>query len=146
MWLLYLVATNNRDFMINKLVISVLIVLLSIPPSAGTTAWMAMSMSDSGPASASLMPMDAMHQHHMPSAASGQASAEDPGQAHDHREADCEEHCMSCSSHCSSTAIVSSSRYYFDPVQHLAGTLTGATSNRHELLFRPPILVQGSAG
>ena len=141
-----MVASSNRDFMINKLVISVLVMLLSFPLSAGTTAWMAMSMSDSVPASENPMSMDAIHHHHMPSAETGQAPAEDPGQAHDHHESDCGDHCMSCSSHCSSTAIVSSSRYYFDPVQHLAGTLTGATSNRHELLFRPPILVQGSAG
>ena len=127
--------------MLQKSLALVLTCLLLAPLNSGAAAWMAMSMSEgdlSSPAAEghhihdSHETRDARHggDHHAHSM---------PVEDHDHSEEDCEEHCMSCSNHCSSLAIVSNHVEGFQQsVQQLA-VADGLVSNHSELLFRPPI-------
>ena len=122
-----------------KILISLLIMLLVAPLNTSAAAWMAMSMSNSEQ-HVQHMTMPDDHGLHM-SATRGESSDHShASQAHAHDASDCEEHCASCTNHCSSLGIVTSSSGPFDPGHQFAGTVPGPTSNRSELLFRPPIL------
>lgn len=60
-------------------------------------------------------------------------------ESHDHSAEDCDEYCMSCSNHCSSTAIVSGSPLIFDLTGRFARASGADLETRAYLLFRPPI-------
>jgi len=59
--------------------------------------------------------------------------------AHDHDAAECDEYCMNCSSHCYTTAIVSSGSSSPHSASLSTGLESGDTADRAYLLFRPPI-------
>lgn len=59
--------------------------------------------------------------------------------AHDHGPEDCDDYCMNCSNHCSSTVIISSSSSSFALDRKFNRTITGNTLSRTYLLYRPPI-------
>lgn len=60
---------------------------------------------------------------------------------HDHNADDCDDYCMSCSNHCSSSAIVSSSKNTFELDREFEYPASAHTLSRAYLLFRPPIRV-----
>lgn len=59
--------------------------------------------------------------------------------AHDHGSEGCDDHCMNCSTHYSSAAIINSSVSIFESSRKFIRTLTGDISSRPNLLYRPPI-------
>lgn len=132
--------------MLQKSLAIILAVLLFAPLNSGAAAWMSMSMADSN-AAITAMGVD---EHTRPDHHAGAASSGNHHQSHsmhggahnehdEHSEEDCEEHCMSCSNHCSSLAVVSSQSRRYGQVRLLAATTAGLTSAHPELLFRPPI-------
>ena len=127
--------------MLQKSLALVLTCLLLAPLNSGAAAWMATSMSEGDLSS----PAAAGHQLHDSHSAHGAPHAGDHhghgthGDDHDHDESDCEEHCMSCSNHCSSLAIVSNHSDSFQQSILRLAVAEGLVSNHSELLFRPPI-------
>jgi hypothetical protein len=114
---------------------------LFAPLNSGAAAWMSMSMADSNAAITTM----GVHEHTRPDHHSGAASSANHHQSHsmhaeahdehdEHSEEDCEEHCMSCSNHCSSLAVVSSQSKRYCQVRLLAATTAGLTSAHPELL------------
>ena len=135
--------------MLQKSLAIILAASLFAPLNSGAAAWMSMSMADSDAAiSASGVHSHGSPDHHSGAASSADhhqphamhAEAQDGHEGHDgHSEEDCEEHCMSCSNHCSSLAVVSNQSKRFGQVRLLAAATAGLTSTLPELLFRPPI-------
>jgi hypothetical protein len=132
--------------MLQKSLAIILAVLLFAPLNSGAAAWMSMSMADSNAATTAMgVDEHTRPDHHAGAASSGNhhLSHSMHGGAHnehdEHSEEDCEEHCMSCSNHCSSLAVVSSQSRRYGQVRLLAATTAGLTSAHPELLFRPPI-------
>lgn len=123
-----------------KVLTSFLVALLVAPLNVSAAAWMAMSMSNSEQHVLHMTDSDGGHSPHMSSAPTEMPDHSQSTLTHEHDASDCEEHCASCTNHCSSVGIVTSSPGRFDPGHHIAGTIPGPTSNRSELLFRPPIL------
>jgi hypothetical protein len=132
--------------MLQKSLAIILAVLLFAPLNSGAAAWMSMSMADSNAATTAM----GVDEHTRPDHHAGAASSGNHHQSHsmhggahnehdEHSEEDCEEHCMSCSNHCSSLAVVSSQSRRYGQVRLLAATTAGLTSAHPELLFRPPI-------
>ena len=58
---------------------------------------------------------------------------------HEHDADDCDEYCMNCSNHCSSTAIVTTSAHPFALDRKFSRAASADLSTRATLLFRPPI-------
>ena len=135
--------------MLHKSLAIIVAVSLFAPLNSGAAAWMSMSMADSNAAITAM----GVHEHTRPDHHAGAASSADHHQSHSmhggahdehdehdgHSQEDCEEHCMSCSNHCSSLAVVSSQSKRYGQVRLLAATTAGLTSTHPELLFRPPI-------
>ena len=115
-----------------------LILLLALPLNAGAASWMAMSMADTDQAIKSLdTSMSPHHEHH--SMSSDHIQSMDVAAEHEHDSGDCDEHCMSCSSHCSGSGIASSGADFQNLGNPLASTVTGFKLTREYLLLRPPI-------
>ena len=118
-----------------------LVVLLALPLNAGAATWMAMSMAESGEVTevldSSASPQHD-HQHHM---SMGSNQSHDSDSDHEHDSEDCDEHCMSCSSHCYSSSITSDVADYQNLRSRHASTTLGVTLTREYLLYRPPIHV-----
>lgn len=113
--------------------------LISLPLNAGAAAWMAMSMDNSSQHS---ITMDSAHKDHMESTDTKSIEFMDIPHSQNHDESDCEEHCLSCSNHCSTTVIGPSSQDQFDLKRLLDGVLPGVTLiSRLDTPFRPPILI-----
>ena len=132
--------------MLRKSLAIILAVSLFAPLNSGAAAWMSMSMADSNAAITAM----GVHEHTSPDHHAGAASSGNHHQSHSmhggasdehdgHSEEDCEEHCMSCSNHCSSLAVVSNQSKRYGQVRFLATGSAGLTSTHSELLFRPPI-------
>lgn len=132
--------------MLQKSLALLLAVSLFAPLNSGAAAWMSMSMADYDGAISAI----GVREHGSPGHQSGAASSANHhqshsmhGAAHDehdgHSKEDCEEHCMSCSNHCSSLAVVSNQSERYGQVRFLATATAGLTSTHPELLFRPPI-------
>ncbi len=60
--------------------------------------------------------------------------------AHEHGAEDCDEFCMNCSNHCSSTAIVTGGEHVMDLQRRYVLADREAAISFTYLLFRPPIL------
>ena len=137
-------------------IISLLVLLLAAPLNASAASWMAMSMGNSDHHMQHASHGDSDHTHHVdqrvepfPSSLDVQSSHtndslgshSDPqsAQHHEHDAADCEEHCASCTNHCSSLGIVTTTQDRIDTEGNVTGMLIGTPSNHFELLFRPPI-------
>ena len=114
--------------MIKRYIVSVLVLLMLTPVNAGASAWMAESSSGVG---ADEMAMAEMHM-----AGHDHEAMMD---AHDHGSKDCNDYCMNCSNHCSSTAITPFSRSTFERDRKFNRTITGNTFSRAYLLYRPPM-------
>lgn len=123
--------------MIKRYIITALVLLMLAPLNAGASAWMAESSpmveTDEVAMAEMLMPG---HDH---GAMMGSSEKQSMMDAHDHDAEDCDDYCMNCSNHCSSTAIVPSSSNIFELDRKFNRTITGDTSSRASLLFRPPI-------
>ena len=59
--------------------------------------------------------------------------------AHYHGAEECDDYCMNCSSHCSSTAIISSPSDAYDFDRKFGRATAVDTSSLVYLLYRPPI-------
>ena len=125
--------------MLQKSLSIVLTILLLAPLNSGAAAWMAMSMSDSDLSVSTAQ----AHQHHDSHMNHGlQQHGDDHAHSmhgEDHNADDCEEHCMSCSNHCSSLALVSNHYSAFNQVRLQTTVAGGLVSNHSDLLYRPPI-------
>jgi len=124
--------------MIKRYIVTALILALLAPLNMGASAWMNPA---SAAAVASNKDMSQMHMNahdHKAMLSSGQEQAKIG--THDHSLEECDL-CMNCSNHCSSTAIVASFKDRFDLDREFATGITGDTSSRVDLLFRPPIPV-----
>lgn len=123
--------------MIKRYIVTVLVLLMLTPVNAGASAWMAESSSGVGADEMAMAEMHmAGHDHEAMMASPAKQSMMD---AHDHGSKDCDDYCMNCSNHCSSTAITSSSNSTFERDRKFNRTITGNTFSRAYLLYRPPI-------
>lgn len=61
------------------------------------------------------------------------------GHVYEHDSDDCDEYCMNCSNHCSSTAIVTTAAHPFMLNRKFSRAASANLSTRATLLFRPPI-------
>lgn len=128
--------------MLKRTLILSLIAILALPVNAGAATWMAMSMADGdefAPTLDSSADLHAGHQHAM-NMGNNQSSDSAAQQKHDQHDAeDCDEHCLFCSSHCSSSGIASTATD-FDSQRNLqACVVTGFKLTREYLLYRSPI-------
>ena len=124
-----------------KVLISLLVTLLVVPLNTSAAAWMAMSMSNSEQHVQHMTNKESGISSYMTAAHSETFDGPQAVMTHEHDASDCEDHCASCSNHCSTLGIVTSTLGLFDPDRCIAGSLSGMTTNRFELLFRPPIFV-----
>jgi len=123
--------------MIKRYIATALILILLAPLNAGASAWMADSSSMVDVDEMAMTQMLMMgHDHEVMMSAGQQQAMMD---AHDHGPDDCDDYCMSCSNHCSSTAIIPSSSSTIEFDRRFNRTLTGGTLSRAYLLYRPPI-------
>lgn len=119
--------------MIQRTIVTALILLLLAPVNAGAAAW----MNNSSAANDAATPSMHMAGHdHQAMLDAGHQGAMD--ETHDHSSGDCD-YCMSCSNHCASTALVSIYKDSFALNREFATTISADTLNRVYLLFRPPI-------
>jgi len=116
-----------------------LIVLLALPLNAGAATWMAMSMAETGEVTEVLDSSDSLHHDHQQHMNMGSKQSLDSESNHEHDSEDCEEHCMSCSSHCYSSSITSDVANYRNQRSLQASATPGTTLTRKYLLYRPPI-------
>lgn len=122
-----------------RLLIVALILTVLAPPGVGLVGMQGIpSVAISGEGMPMLQPSgdDARRSMHIAGAA-GHDNA--MMEAHDHSAAECDEYCMNCSSHCTSTAIVSSGSIFLAPASQPHRFASGTTADRAFLLFRPPI-------
>lgn len=123
--------------MIKRYIAAALVLIMLAPLNAGAAAWMAES---SSVVDADEMAMTQMlklgHDHAAMMDSSQKQSMMD---AHDHGSEDCDDYCMNCSNHCSSTAIIPSSSSSFALDRKFSRTIAGNTFSRAYLLYRPPI-------
>lgn len=142
----------------SKLLVFLLIPLLVAPIDTALASWMALGMG-SGTVPASIphavqhsdmaqhqhahiahvaaKQMDAVHHAMMELAVFVHSDADDSVAHHD--EADCDEHCMNCSSHCFSPGLLSSPGDSFLRLQQERHALLSHTRQRADTLYRPPI-------
>lgn len=80
------------------------------------------------------------HAHEAAEAGSMDSRMQTMMESHDHSAEDCDEYCMSCSNHCSNTAIISGSQLTSYPGCRFTHTRGANLASRAYLLFRPPIL------
>lgn len=136
---LLIIARNLIPPMIRKLIVTVLMMIFVVPVNAVAAASMAVSISTvlhgDSPA---LETLHARHSEHAMTVTST-GSGTDMIIAHDHNVEDCDDYCMSCSNHCSSSGIVSSSKNSFERDREFEDFATAHTLSRAYLLFRPPI-------
>ncbi|MBL4574185.1 MAG: hypothetical protein JKY86_14120 [Gammaproteobacteria bacterium] len=120
-----------------RYIITALVLLMLAPVNAGASAWMVDSSSvvEAGETVTAEMHMTG-HEHEANMGSSQKQSMMD---AHDHGSEDCDDYCMNCSNHYSSTAITPSLSSTFETDRKFDRTITGTTLNRAYLLFRPPI-------
>ncbi|PCI76999.1 MAG: hypothetical protein COB20_09310 [SAR86 cluster bacterium] len=123
--------------MIKRYIITALVLIVLAPLNAGAAAWMTQSPTVGDTGEMPMAQMDMAGHDHESMMSSGQKQL--MMDAHDHGSDDCDDYCMNCSNHCSSTAILSSSNDIFELDREFHKTLAGDTSNRAYLLFRPPI-------
>ena len=116
-----------------------LIVLLALPLNAGAATWMAMSMAETGEVTEVLDFSDSLHNDHQQHMSMGSNQSLDSN--HEHDSEDCDEHCMSCSSHCYNSSITSAVADFQNQRSLHAGTILGVKLTREYLLYRPPIHV-----
>lgn len=127
--------------MYQRLIASLLVVLLTAPLNASAAAWMAMSMNMADQHGQHTTAHEADHGSHSAANHIGDPGLTASAETHQHDAADCEEHCASCTNHCSSLGIVSSTVGVLGMENQSAGAGCGDTTSRLELLFRPPIPV-----
>ena len=116
-----------------------LIVLLALPLNAGAATWMAMSMAESGEVTEVLDSSDSLHHDHQQHMSMGGNHSLDIDSNHEHDSEDCDEHCMSCSSHCYSSSITSAVADFQNQRSLHASKIFGVKLTREYLLYRPPI-------
>ncbi|MDA0281612.1 MAG: hypothetical protein O3C29_14455 [Proteobacteria bacterium] len=123
--------------MIKRYIVTALVLLMLAPVNAGASAWMAESAPGVGPDKMAMAEMHmAGHDHKAMMDSSAKQSMMD---AHDHGSEDCDDYCMNCSNHCSSTAITPSSGSTFERDRKFNRTITGNIFSRSSKLYRPPI-------
>lgn len=123
--------------MIKRYIVTALVLLMLAPVNVGAAAWMVESSSVVKPDE---MAMAEMHMTGHDHAAMMDSSAKQSMMAaHDHGSQDCDDYCMNCSNHCSSTAIIPSSSSTFERDRKFNRTISGNTFSRAYLLYRPPI-------
>lgn len=120
-----------------KILATALILILLAPFNGVASSAMQLGIAAS-PMADHAMTMDEAGSHDH-SAMAGDGHLQTMMESHDHGEEDCDEYCMSCSNHCSSTAIISGSAQTFDPSARFARCTVAHVANRADLLFRPPI-------
>ena len=125
--------------MLKKPLIMSLIVLLALPLNAGAATWMAMSMAESGQVAEMLDSSDSLYHNHQQQMGFGSNLSLDSDSNHEHDSEDCDEHCMSCSSHCYSSSITSAVADFQNQRSLHTCTLSGVKLTREYLLYRPPI-------
>jgi hypothetical protein len=125
--------------MLKRPLILSLIVLLALPLNAGAATWMAMSMTESGEAVELLEYSDNLHHEHQQHMSMGSNHSLDSDSNHEHDSEDCDEHCMSCSSHCYGSSITSAVADFQNQRSLHASTISGVKLTREYLLYRPPI-------
>jgi hypothetical protein len=117
--------------------ITALVLIMFAPLNVGASAWMAESSSVVDPDEIVMTQMFMTgHDHEAMMDSPQKQSMMD---AHDHGSEDCDDYCMNCSSHCSSTAIIPSSSSPFELDRKFDRIITGNTFSRAYLLYRPPI-------
>jgi len=123
--------------MIKQTIVTVLILVLLAPLNAGASAWMSQSSSMTNDVELAMSPMHMPdHDHETMLRTAGKPSTMD---THDHSPEDCDEYCMNCVNHCSSTAISSSLIEIFELNHEFETTITSDILSRAYLLYRPPI-------
>lgn len=123
--------------MIKRYIVTALVLIMFAPLNVGASAWMDESSSvvDADETAMAQMHM-AGHDHE---AMMGSAQQQVMMDVHDHSAEDCDDYCMNCSNHCSSTAIIPTLSHVFELDRKFTRTLTGNTFSRAYLLYRPPI-------
>ena len=131
-------------------IISLLILLVAAPLDTAATAWMVTGMGAVTHVNAQVVDLDdlgdinekdssmAQSSHHHEGGYALNTSKTATDSHHDDAEI-CDDHCMNCSTHCFSSALVTASSDFLGTEKHFASTFTGDTSDRAYLLFRPPI-------
>ena len=122
--------------MIKRYIVTALVLLMLAPVNAGASAWMADSSSVVETEETAMVEMLMTGHDHEAMMDSSQKQTMMDG--HDHGADDCDDYCMNCSNHCSSTAIIPSSNSTFELDRKFNRTITGNTLNRAYLLYRPP--------
>ena len=123
--------------MTKRYIITALILVMLAPLNAGASPWMAQSSSDPGAGEMAMPQMGMAGHDHGALMSSGQQQT--MMDAHDHSAEDCDDYCMNCSNHCSSTAILTSPNDTFELDRGFHKTFTVETLRRAYLLYRPPI-------
>lgn len=127
--------------MFRKQIVTLLLLLLIAPVNSVAAASMAVSVTVAHGAMAmekAAGDSHAMHEMTVEMAAPDMLVAHNLD-SHNHSPEDCDDYCMSCSNHCSSSAIVSSSKNSFELDREFAELTSAHTLSRAYLLFRPPI-------
>jgi hypothetical protein len=128
------------DFpLLKRPLIMSLVVLLALPLNTGAATWMAMSMAESGEVTEVLDSSDSLQHDHQQHMSMGSNQSLDSESNHEHDSEDCDEHCMSCSSHCYSSSITSDVAVFHNQRSLHASKTTGVILTREYLLYRPPI-------
>lgn len=122
--------------MLRKLIVTVLMLILTAPINAVASASMAISIAAYHDAMPTQQLVHGSHASHDAAIASQNKTK---SAAHDHSDEDCDDYCMSCSNHCSSSAIVTSSKHDFELEREFEDLASAHTLSRAYLLFRPPI-------
>lgn len=90
---------------------------------------------------ADIKPMPTLETHKMMAhdQSHDEKSCHGAGSHSGHDSKDCENHCMTCANHCSSSGIISAATEVQRAVQLLIGIRPGNTLIRSNLIYRPPI-------
>lgn len=120
-----------------RYIVTALVFVMLAPLNVVASAWMTQSSSVIAADETAMAQEHMMGHDHEAMTSSGQKQA--MMDAHEHDAEDCDDYCMNCSSHCSSTAIPTSANDIIELDQKFNKILSGETSSRSYLLFRPPI-------
>ena len=127
--------------MLKSSLIVVLSLVVGLPSSIAAESWMALSMVEMEHESTQSMTMHDSHGEQHTVSAMGHSSTH-AVDAHEHDKADCDEYCMSCSSHCSSSAIISNELIMLEQNIKQLIAHSASIAARAKRLYRPPISLQ----
>jgi hypothetical protein len=125
--------------MIKRYILSFLILIMLAPLNVGASAWVAQSFSAVDADETLVTQMHAVGHDHQAMTSSGQTQS--MMDAHNHSAEDCDDYCMTCSNHSSSSAVTSFSNTTLELDRKFSLSSASYTLSRAYLLYRPPIRV-----